>query len=85
MAEDTKQLYTLGIVGGTGKEGKGLAYRWLKAGHRVIIGSRQFEKAQRAVEELSEFMGSPPEGLSGMDNRAAVEACDIAVITVPYA
>lgn len=85
MAENTKQKYTLGIVGGTGKEGKGLAYRWLKAGHRVIIGSRQFEKAQRAVEELSEFMGENPEGLQGMENRAAVEACDIAVITVPYA
>jgi hypothetical protein len=85
MAEETKQFYTLGIVGGTGKEGKGLAYRWLQAGHKVIIGSRQYEKAQTAVDELSEFMGYKPEGLSGMENRAAVEACDIAVITVPYA
>ncbi len=85
MAEETKQLYTLGIVGGTGKEGKGLAYRWLKAGHKVIIGSRQHEKAQTAVNELAEFMGYMPEGLSGMDNRSAMEACDIAVITVPYA
>jgi NADPH-dependent F420 reductase len=84
MVDETKKLYTLGIVGGTGKEGKGLAYRWLKAGHKVIIGSRNFEKAQKAVEELIEFMGYSPEGLSGMDNRAAVEACDIAVITVPY-
>lgn len=85
MVENTKQIYTLGIVGGTGKEGKGLAYRWLLAGHNVIIGSRQHEKAQRAVEELSEFMGSKPAGLQGMENRSAVEACDIAVITVPYA
>jgi hypothetical protein len=85
MTENNKQKYSLGIVGGTGKEGKGLAYRWLKAGHTVIIGSRQHEKAQRAVEELSEFMGHTPEGLQGMENRAAVEACDIAVITVPYA
>jgi hypothetical protein len=85
MAENTKQKFTLGIVGGTGKEGKGLAYRWLKAGHNVIIGSRQQEKAQRAVESLVEFMGYTPEGLQGMENRAAVEACDIAVITVPFA
>lgn len=84
MTDNTKQKFTLGIVGGTGKEGKGLAYRWLLAGHTVIIGSRQFEKAQSAVEELSEFMGYIPENLQGMDNRAAVEACDIAVITVPY-
>jgi predicted dinucleotide-binding enzyme len=34
MTEKTKQTYTLGIVGGTGKEGKGLAYRWLLAGHK---------------------------------------------------
>jgi NADPH-dependent F420 reductase len=85
MAENTKRKFTIGIVGGTGKEGKGLAYRWLQAGHHVIIGSRQHEKAGRAVQELSEFMGSEPEGLEGMENRAAVEACDIAVITVPYA
>jgi hypothetical protein len=85
MADEAKQFYTLGIVGGTGKEGKGLAYRWLKAGHRVIIGSRKYEKAQAAIEELSAFMGYTPEGLSGMENQAAVTACDIAVITVPYA
>lgn len=85
MTENTKKVYTLGIVGGTGKEGKGLAYRWLQAGHQVIIGSRQDEKAQRAVEELCDFMGSKPENLRGMENRAAVEACDIAVIAVPYA
>ena len=85
MDEKTKQIYTLGIVGGTGKEGKGLAYRWLQAGHNVIIGSRQHDKAQRAVEELVEFLGYAPENLQGMENRSAVEACDIAVIAVPYA
>jgi len=51
----------------------------------VIIGSRKYEKAQAAIEELSAFMGYTPEGLSGMENQAAVTACDIAVITVPYA
>ena len=84
MTENTKTLYTLGIVGGTGKEGKGLAYRWILAGHRVIIGSRQLEKAQRAVDELIDFMGYKPEGLQGMENTNAAEACDIAVISVPY-
>jgi 8-hydroxy-5-deazaflavin:NADPH oxidoreductase len=85
MTQKSQQIYTLGIVGGTGKEGKGLAYRWLLAGHEVIIGSRQYEKAQTAVDELVEFMGFKPEGLRGMENREAVVACDIAVITVPYA
>ncbi len=78
------EKYTLAIVGGTGKEGQGLAFRWIKAGHRVIIGSRQYEKAQGAVESLREILGDVGE-LTGMENRQAVEACDIAVITVPYA
>jgi NADPH-dependent F420 reductase len=85
MTEETKKTYRIGIVGGTGKEGKGLAYRWLKAGHKVIIGSRQYEKAQRAVNTVNELLGEESDLLKGMENRDAVEACDIAVITVPYA
>ena len=84
MDTEQKKIYTLGIVGGTGKEGKGLAYRWIKAGHKVIIGSRQYAKAQRAVAEISELFEASPENLSGMENRDAVTACDIAVVTVPY-
>lgn len=80
-----KKLYKIGIVGGTGNEGKGLAFRWVKAGHEVIIGSRQYEKAQKAVENLMELLGDEETRLTGMENRAAVIACDIAVITVPYA
>jgi 8-hydroxy-5-deazaflavin:NADPH oxidoreductase len=75
---------TLALVGGTGKEGQGLAYRWVRAGHRVIIGSRKIEKAQRVVESLGEML-EDPDKLLGMENRQAVEACDIAVICVPYA
>ena len=86
MEESSKKTYIIGIVGGTGNEGKGLAYRWVQAGHEVIIGSRQFEKAQTAVDDLSPLLeGLSAERLSGMANRDAVKACDIAVITVPYA
>lgn len=82
---ETKETYTIGIVGGTGKEGQGLAYRWVQAGHEVIIGSRQYEKAQTAVETLSGLLGEKTSLLRGMANEDAVAACDIAVITVPYA
>ncbi|MCB2202476.1 NADPH-dependent F420 reductase [bacterium] len=81
---ETKQTYTIGIIGGTGKEGKGLAYRWVQAGHRVIIGSRKLEKAQNAVAELAELLGEETSLLEGMANEDAVEACEIAVLTVPY-
>jgi NADPH-dependent F420 reductase len=77
--------YTLGIIGGTGKEGSGLAYRWAMAGHKVIIGSRQVEKALTAVEILREKIGEQEVDLSGMSNPDAVNACDIAVLTVPFA
>ena len=43
-------LLTVAVLGGTGKEGKGLAYRWARAGYRVLIGSRTFEKAIAAAE-----------------------------------
>ena len=84
MTEKDKK-YKIGIIGGTGKEGKGLAYRWVQAGHHVMIGSRQYEKAQRAVDTLTEIFGKKPENLQGMENREAVAACEIAVLTVPYA
>lgn len=80
----TEQLPTIAILGGTGKEGKGLAYRWVKAGYPVIIGSRQTEKAQRAVTELRQLL---PEAVSldGMTNPEAAQRAGILVLTVPYA
>jgi hypothetical protein len=80
----TEQLPTIAILGGTGKEGKGLAYRWVKAGYPVIIGSRQIEKAHRAVAELRQLL---PEArsLDGMTNPEAAQRADILTLTVPYA
>jgi 8-hydroxy-5-deazaflavin:NADPH oxidoreductase len=74
---------TIAIIGGTGKEGKGLGFRWAKAGLTIIIGSRVEEKAKAAVDELIQ-KASVPLGISGMTNEAAAEAADIVVLTVPY-
>ena len=76
-------LMTIAILGGTGKEGKGLAYRWAKAGYKVIIGSRTIEKAQAATQELSEMLEGA--AIEGLDNLAAALKADIVVLTVPYA
>lgn len=76
-------LLTIAVLGGTGKEGKGLAYRWAKAGYRVLIGSRSSEKAVKAASEIMELL----EGSSsvvGTTNLEATEQADIAVLTVPY-
>ncbi len=75
-------IRTIAILGGTGKEGKGLAYRWAKAGYRVIIGSRAAEKALAAAEQLHAEFGVR---LEGADNLSAAQQADIAVLTVPYA
>ncbi len=71
----------IGIVGGTGREGRGLAVRWAKAGHDVFIGSRQTEKGQAKAAEFSEEFGVE---VKGADNIAACEHGDIVVVTVPY-
>ena len=85
MSEYVATKKIIGIIGGTGKEGKGLAYRWLKSGYRVFIGSRQVEKAQLAAEELRELVGAANgERVVGVLNEEAVERCEIAVLTVPY-
>ena len=44
---------------GTGKEGKGLAYRWARAGYHVLIGSRDAEKASNFGDVVHiEILGS---------------------------
>ena len=77
-------IKTIAIAGGTGKEGKGLAYRWAKAGYQIIIGSRQEEKAIHAAAELNaQLSGSLP--VKGMVNLEAVAKADLVVMTVPFA
>ncbi|HWQ03882.1 MAG TPA: NADPH-dependent F420 reductase [Longilinea sp.] len=76
-------IHTIAILGGTGKEGKGLAYRWAKAGYRILIGSRLEEKAQTAAAELRELLHSSEE-VQGLTNEEAAQQADLLVMTVPY-
>ena len=73
---------TVAVLGGTGHEGRGLAMRWANAGHPVIVGSRDAERARAAAEAL--LRQAPRGSVAGTDNRTAAERCDIAVLTVPY-
>ena len=74
----------IALIGGTGKEGKGLAFRWAKAGYDVVIGSRQVEKAQIAADELNEVLGKLKNPITGLQNYQAADWCDIGVLTVPF-
>ncbi len=81
---NTPILMTIAVLGGTGKEGKGLAYRWAKAGYKVHIGSRDAAKAVTAASELMGLL----EGeafVDGMTNLEAAKAANIVALTVPYA
>ena len=73
---------TIAVLGGTGKEGKGLAYRWAKAGYRVIIGSRTKDKADATAHDLSVILGKKL--VEGQENIDAAKKADILVLTVPY-
>ncbi len=73
----------IAILGGTGAEGSGLAYRWAKAGEQVLIGSRDGARAAETAKQLRERIGDAAQ-IEGMDNASAAAACDVAVMTVPF-
>ena len=75
-------ILTIGLIGGTGNLGPGLALRWASAGYGVIIGSRSEEKAQGVAEELNSKLDI--EGIRGMMNEDAIKAADICVMTVNH-
>lgn len=77
MSTDKK---TIAILGGTGQLGPGLALRWAQAGHRVLIGSRQAEKAAAVAAELNVELGK--DLIEGMENGVAARAADLCVLTV---
>jgi NADPH-dependent F420 reductase len=73
----------IAILGGTGAEGSGLAYRWAKASEHVLIGSRDAARAAEAAKRLRERIGGSAQ-IESMDNASAAAACDVAVLTVPF-
>ncbi|MBI4242005.1 MAG: NADPH-dependent F420 reductase [Candidatus Rokubacteria bacterium] len=72
----------IAILGGTGKEGAGLGLRWLKAGHSIIVGSRDAERARAKARELS---AQARDEVSGMTNPEAARAGELVVLAFPYA
>jgi len=74
---------TIAVIGGTGAEGSAIALRLAKAGHRVIIGSRDEAKAAKTARGLVELLGKGE--ISGASNLAAADAAAISILTVPFA
>lgn len=71
----------IGIVGGTGKQGSGLAVRWARTGHTIAIGSRDAAKARTHAAELAAAGHGQVEG---GDNAWAARGADVVLLSVPY-
>jgi len=74
--------YDIAVVGGTGPQGRGLAYRWARHGHRVVLGSRDAGRAQATAQEIAERV--PDAAVSGATNADAAAGADVVVLAVPY-
>ena len=77
---------SIGVIGGTGPQGRGLAYRWAAAGLPVVIGSRDAARAQAAADALNAVAGvtGGAVGVRGMANADCAAAADVVVVAVPW-
>jgi NADPH-dependent F420 reductase len=82
MPVDQQSIPTIAVLGGTGKEGSGLAIRWAFKGLKVIIGSRDSAKAVARAAELNAELED--DALVGMGNAEAAASADVIVLSVPY-
>jgi NADPH-dependent F420 reductase len=69
------------ILGGTGREGRGLALRWARAGHDVVVASRSAKRAEASAEELSKVAGC---SIAGSDYVRGLARAEVVVVSVPY-
>ena len=73
------------VVGGTGAEGFGLALRLARAGHHVVIGSRDAGRGADAGAKASDLAGATVEGTDNAGAAAAAGGDGVVAITVPFA
>jgi len=78
----SETLKTIAVLGGSGSEGGGLALRWARAGHPVIIGSRDADKAKAAAAEIAARSGGQASGATMLE---AAQSAEIVVLSVPFA
>ena len=82
MSQADLSRLTIGVLGGTGPQGRGLAYRWALGGLSVVIGSRDLSRAEHTAALLRERAGSPR--VRGTDNAGCAAGSDLVVVAVPF-
>lgn len=75
---------TIAVIGGTGPQGRGLAYRFALAGNEVIVGSRDAVRAQEKADEISAKAEGAAGSVSGMTNADAAAKAEVVVLAVPW-
>lgn len=75
-------MTTVAVVGGTGPQGRGLAYRFALAGNTVVLGSRDAGRAQEKADEINAKLESPV--VSGATNADAAAGAEIVLLAVPW-
>ncbi len=76
------QADSIAILGGTGDQGLGLAFRFAAAGRRVVIGSRKTERAVQAADEVRAKV--PAAEVVGFANELACQESPIVILSVPF-
>lgn len=71
----------IGILGGTGRMGRGLAQAWAKAGHTIFLGSRDPDRAQQIATQLAQQIGGQ---IHGVDLKTAAHQGEVIVLALPY-
>jgi len=75
---------TIAVIGGTGPQGKGLALRFARGGHRVTLGSRDQARAAEAAVEVNDHRGDTGTPLGGAGNADAAASADVVLLAVPW-
>jgi NADPH-dependent F420 reductase len=75
---------TIGIIGGTGAQGQGLALSFARAGHAVVLGSRSAGRASKAADEVNDRLADGTGTVTGADNLDASAMADVVLLAVPY-
>ena len=85
-ASQAVTTYRIAVMGGTGPQGKGLAYRFARHGHAVVIGSRAADRASSVAGEITERLAGVAGvgAVTGDENAAACADADVVVLAVPW-
>ncbi len=75
-------MHTIAVVGGTGPQGRGLAYRFSLAGHAVVLGSRDAGRATEKAAEINEKLDDTT--VTGATNVDAVAGAEVVLLAVPW-